>query len=353
MNTQFGDRFKSARLLSGMSLQDVAEKLSKSVTRQAIYRYEKGEVIPDSEMLTELSLIFNVQTDFFFRPMGVEIGEVAYRKLKMHSKDEIKIQEQTKDYLSRYIELEDILGIKVDFVNPLKDYPAVSEYANVNQAANILREAWNLGKNAMPNIAELLEDKNIKVVKLNADGAFDGLQTFANGTIPVIAYNEGKLSKKDRIRFTLLHELAHLLLRFDENLTHAQIEKLCNQFAGAMLLPESGIKYELGESRNRLSMNELGNIKKQYGISMQAIVMRANICNIVNDNYKRQFFNLMDENNWRIDEPFDFEGNEVSGRFDQLIYRALVEELISTSKAASLKNMSVLDFRSQIQIPMI
>ncbi|MCB9194853.1 MAG: ImmA/IrrE family metallo-endopeptidase [Flavobacteriales bacterium] len=349
MNSVFAERFKSARLLSGLSLQDVADRLSKSVTRQAIYRYEKGEVIPDSETIAELSNLFNVRTDFFFRTTTVEIGAVEYRKLKIPAKEETRIKEQTKDYLSRYLELEDILGIKVDFVNPLKDYPAVTEYANVNQAANILRDKWGLGSSAISNIAELLEDKNIKVLKIKADGRFDGLQTYANRKIPVIAYNINELdNKKDRIRFTLLHELAHLLLRFNESITHNQKEKLCHQFAGAMLFPDSAIKQELGEFRHRLSINELGNIKKQYGISMQAIVMRANICKIVNDNYKRQFFNMMEDNGWRIDEPVNYEGNEESGRFDQLIFRALAEELISISKAAALKNMSVAELKKQM-----
>lgn len=351
MNNIFAERFKSARLLNGFSLQDVVDKLSRTITRQAIYRYEKGEVIPDSEMIDEFSKLFNVRPDFFFNPMSVEIGEVNYRKLKISAKEEIRIQEQTKDYLSRYLEIEEILGIKYDFVNPLKDYPAVSEYANVNQAANILRKEWKLGTGAMPNIAELLEDKHIKVLKIKADGNFDGLQTYANGTIPVIAYNESQMdNKKDRLRFTLLHELGHLLLDFNESLTHKQIETLCHQFAGAMLLPDAAIKQELGEHRKQLSINELGNIKKQYGISMQAIVMRANVCKIVNNNYTRQFFKMMDDNNWRIDEPFDYNGHEESGRFDQLIYRAVVEELISMSKAAALKNMTLAEFKANTKM---
>lgn len=86
MNSNFADRFKSARLLSGFSLQDVADKLTKSVTRQAIYRYEKGEVIPDSETIAELSKLFNVRPDFFFNTTVVEIGEVSYRKLKIPAK---------------------------------------------------------------------------------------------------------------------------------------------------------------------------------------------------------------------------------------------------------------------------
>lgn len=348
MSSIFSERFKSARLLSGLSLQEVADSLEKNVTRQAIYRYEKGEVLPDSKTLDELSKLFNVRSDFFFREAKVEIGTVEYRKLKISAKEESRIQEQTKDYLSRYLEIEEILGIKTEFVNPLNGFPKVSSYANVNAAAELLRDKWNLGLIAISNIAELLEDKHIKILKLNADAGFDGLQTMANQTIPVIAYNERQMNKKDRIRFTLLHELAHLLLSFDENLTHKDIETLCHQFAGAMLLPEKVIKEELGAFRHRLSVNELGNIKKQYGISMQAIVLRANVCGIVNTNFTKQFFTIMKDNGWKIDEPVDFEGHEESGRFEQLVYRALSEELISISKAAALKNMSLAAFKQQM-----
>lgn len=345
MKSLFAERFKSARLLNGLSLQDVADKLGNKITRQAIYRYEKGEVIPDSEMLDELSKVFGVRSDFFFRAIKVEIGEVEYRKLNLPSKEETIIKEKTRDYLSRYLEIEEILSVKTDFVNPLEGFPAVSEYANVNQAALLLRQAWNLGDGAISNIAELLEDKHIKVVKLNNHNNFDGLQTMVNGTIPVIAYNDIRSKNTDRIRFTLLHELAHLLLKFDPKLTHMRMEKLCHQFAGAMLLPEKALVQEIGNSRSRLELMELGNIKKQYGISMQAIVMRANVCGIVGDKYKKEFFDLFESNGWKSDEPINYNNNEESGRFEQLIYRALAEELISISKAATLMNLSLQEFK--------
>lgn len=346
MNLQFGERFKSARLLSGLSLQDVADRVSKSLTRQAIYRYEKGEVIPDSKLLAELSALFNVRPDFFFRETQVEIGTVEYRRLIMPAKEERKIEEQTKDYLSRYLELENILGIAEAFEHPLKNFKVVSTYSDVNEAADQLREKWDLGAHALPNIAEMLEDKGIKIVKLSASGEFDGLQTFANGSIPVIAYNERKSMCKERIRFTLLHELAHLLLRFSPELNANARERLCHQFAGAMLLPEPRIIEELGAKRKRLSLHELENVKRQYGISVQAIVMRAHICGIINTNYKGQLFDLLEVSKLANNESLF----EESGRFDQLIYRALVEELISMSKAAALKNMSVAEFKSNAQM---
>jgi Predicted Zn peptidase len=351
MKTVFAERFKSARLMNGFSLQDLANALDTQLSRQALHRYEKGEVIPDAEKITLLSRALNVSPDYFFRSTKVELGEIEYRKLsKMPQKEASIIKEKTKEYLSRYLELEEILGLDNKFCNPLADIGEVSTYEQVNQAAEKLREKWGLGNNgAIFNAVELLEDKNIKVVKLDVDEDFDGLQTYINGTIPVIAYNIKKANKPDRIRFTILHELAHLLISFG-NITEKQKETLCHQFAGAMLLPEGTIKAELGEHRNKLSTLELANIKKQYGISMQAIAMRAKSCGIINEHYTKQFFFIFKQMNWRVDEPYDYAGVEESNRFEQLLFRALIEEQISMSKAASLRNQSLAEFKKEHQM---
>lgn len=350
MKEIFSERFKSARLMKGFSLQDLADAMENSVSRQALHRYEKGEVIPDSEKINLLSKALDVNPDYFFRNTKVELGEVEYRKLsKMPKKEAAIIKEKTKEYLSRYLELEEILGLGIEFKDPLKDFGSITSYEQVNKAANKLREDWSLGNGSIFNVVELLEDKHIKVVKLDVDEDFDGLQTFVNGTIPVVAYNVKKTNKPDRIRFTLLHELAHLLLKFGD-ITKRQKETLCHQFAGAILLPEKTIKAELGEHRNKLSINELGNIKKQYGISIQAIVMRAKDCGIINEYYTKQFFFMIKQMNWKIDEPVEYSGAEESNRFEQLLFRALVEDQISISKAASLKNQSLADFRKENQM---
>ncbi len=349
MKALFAERFKSARLMKGFSLQNLADALDSQLSRQALHRYEKGAVIPDSEKINLLSKALNVSPDYFFRSTKVELSEVEFRKLsKMPHREASIIKELTKEKLSRYLELEEILGLANEFDNPLKNVGVVTSYEQVNEAAKQLRQVWSLGNSAIFNVVELLEDKNIKVVKLNVDEAFDGLQTFVNGNIPVVAYNSNKINKPDRIRFTLLHELAHLLLEFGD-VPERQKETLCHQFAGAMLLPEETLKVELGEHRNKLSSLELGNIKKQYGISMQAIVMRAKDCNIINDHYTKQFFFLIKQLNWKVDEPVEYQGVEESNRFEQLLFRALIEEQISMSKAASLSNQSLAEFKKEHQ----
>jgi predicted HTH domain antitoxin len=50
---------------------------------------------------------------------------------------------------------------------------------------------------------------------------------------------------------------------------------------------------------------------------------------------------------YRVNEPVDYKGMEQSNRFSQLLFRALAEEFISMSKAASLKNQKLAEFRKE------
>lgn len=346
MNQIFANRLRSARLLNGFSLQDLADKIDNKISRQAIFKYESGAVVPNSEMINILADVLNVRPDYFSRETTVEIGQIEFRKqTNFSSKEQKKVIEQTREYLSRYLELEMILNLEPLFQNPLKNIDVIRTKHQIDNATEELRDKWELGMDSICNVAELLEENGIKIIEVHADGLFDGLQTLVNDKVPVIAYNSKLSNKPDRIRFTLLHELAHLLLTFSDDLSYTQREKLCHQFAASMLLPKKALVQELGIKRNKISIQELGNIKKEYGISIQAIVMRALDCEIIDSGFVGRFFNYLNLMNWKIDEPISYDGVEKSKRFDQLLYRALSEEQVSTSKAAALKNMKLADFR--------
>jgi Zn-dependent peptidase ImmA (M78 family)/DNA-binding XRE family transcriptional regulator len=347
MSQLFAERLKSARSMNGLSLQDLADKLGNRVSRQALHKYEKGEVLPDSEMTTLLSEILNVRPEYFYREIRVELGEIEFRKLKkVPAKEENRIIEQVKDYLSRYLELEEIVGITSKYANPLEGWPEINDFEGVEKAAQKVREYWNMGSDPISNSIELLEDNHIKVIDIEAGDGFDGMQTIVNGNVPVIAINVHRVKKDDRKRFTAMHELGHLLLPI-KHLPENKKEILCHQFAAAMLFPAKSAKNELGEHRNKLMVQELGVLKQQYGISIQAIAMRAKDLGIISDNYCRQFFFFINQMGWKVDEPIEYSGVEKSNRFDQLLFRALAEEQISISKAAALKNQKLAEFRNQ------
>jgi Zn-dependent peptidase ImmA (M78 family)/DNA-binding XRE family transcriptional regulator len=347
MHQLFAEKFKTARILKGLSLQQLADHLGNKVSRQALHKYEKGLVVPDSEMIGLLATTLGVRPDFFFRSTTIELGPIEFRKLtNLPAKEEYRFVEQVRDILSRYLELEEILSIQTSFVNHIKDC-MINSIDDINAAASKIREKWKLGSDPIFNTIELLEDNHIKVIEVESKEAFDGMQTWVNENIPVIAINATKERSNDRKRFTVLHELAHLLLPL-QGVNQKLKEKYCHQFAAAMLLPKETAIMELGKSRKKLMIQELGAMKKQYGISIQAIVARARDLNIITETYYKQFFFYINHMGWKTQEPYTYDGVEKSNRFEQLLFRALAEELISISKAAALCNKSVAEFKEDL-----
>ncbi len=340
-------RIKSARALAGFSLRELSQKMNDIVSHNAIKKYEKAEMMPDSKVLIALSEALAVKTDYFFRPYTVEIDNIEFRKKSsLLSKEVSSIKENVTDTISRYLEVEQFLGINSTFDNPIKGIK-IKNGNDVEKAVEELLSKWKLGYNALPNVIELLEDNEIKVIELDELDSFDGLSGFANGVIPVIVVN--KNFPVERKRFTALHELGHLLLAFDKELTKKDIEKLCHRFAGSMLMPKSTFVKEIGNTRSQISLSELVAIKESYGISIQAIMARAKDLGVINEERYiafRKWINI--DINRKSEVGYgSYIGRENSTRFKQLLYRATSEELISMSKAANLANQKLASYRDE------
>lgn len=347
MLANFGERLKSARKISGLSMAALAEKAGQTVTKQAISKYEKGQMNPGGDALVALSRALGVKSEYFFRSQKVSLAELEFRKKsRLARKDEERIKYRTLDFLERYLEIEDVLSDKAVFKNPLSE-PDISMAEDAEKAALEVRRKWKLGEAPISNLMELLEDKRIRIHEIETDENFNGIAAWTED-IPVIAVRlQDDLLRK---RFTISHELGHILLNIHERNDRKAREKLCHIFAGAFLVPEKVIKTELGEKRSKIALWELKKIKGIYGISIQAIMARARHLEIVSEYTYRNFCITVRKQGWKTDEPGEYSGKEHANRFDQLVYRAAAEEIITFSRAAELLNMSLSKFRRALQI---
>jgi Zn-dependent peptidase ImmA (M78 family) len=196
---------------------------------------------------------------------------------------------------------------------------------------------------------ELLEDKGVRILEVDLLSDFDGLSAWAD-EVPVITVN--KNHDLVRKRFTIIHELAHLILEFNE-CTGRDLERLCHSWAGAFLIPKEKMIEELGSHRRKITFMELKKLKGIYGISIMALMARAKGLGIINDNTYKGFFIHAGQNGWRsgkVPEPGDYVGREYANRFRQLISWAVAEEIITMSKGAELMNISLAEFRKGFQI---
>jgi Zn-dependent peptidase ImmA (M78 family)/DNA-binding XRE family transcriptional regulator len=332
-------RIRNARKLQLLSQQEVANEVG--VSKQMISKYEKGESIPDSSKLIKLANLFGQKVDYFFRAFKVELGEVSFRKKSSFSqKRQDSLKEWIKIKLENYLYLEETLSIDSSFDNIIANN-TIHSIEDIEKAVLKLRNTWNIGMDPVHNIIQILEDKEIKVIELDvADAEFDGLACFVDNKYPVIVVNHN--FPVERKRFTLLHELAHLLLNFPNCDTKTE-EQFCNKFASAFLLPKKIMIEDLGNKRKNISQQELIAIQKKYGISIQAIFYRLVDAKILSKAQLKKFFQKINDNP-KLKEDIDssrFETLEYSDRYERLVYRAVSEENITVSKASSLLNKDI------------
>ena len=86
----------------------------------------------------------------------------------------------------------------------------------------------------------------------------------------------------------------------------------------------------------------------EIGAFVQAILYRAKDLGIITPNYFKSYIIELSAKRMKANEPWKLEGKEESHRFRQLLYRAIGEEIISTSKAAALANIKLADLRDEL-----
>lgn len=329
-------RLQQARKATGMSLREVAERVG--VSHAAIKKYEDGASVPPSDMLIKLSQALDVRVAYFFRPQTVVLDGLEYRKHSALPKKRLNaITHAVIDQIERRIELEGLFPQPPQaFVIP-KNLPTVEDMTHAETAAEQVRKAWQLGMNPIPDLIGTLESQGIRVFITEDDGDkhFDGLAAHAGG-VPVVVV--GRHWPGDRQRFTLAHELGHLLLTscIDAAL---DAELVCNRFAGAFLFPKQAVLQELGKHRSAIELQELALLKAEYGLSMGGILYRARDLGIVSATYRQTQADLFKAKGWHLTEPGPAYPAEKAHHFEQLVFHALAEDYIGESKAAELLNI--------------
>lgn len=341
----FGRRLAQGRRMRALSLRGLAERMHGAVSYNALHKYEQGEMMPDSTVLIAVAEALDLDLDFFFRPFTAELGEINFRKRSgLGAKEEVAIRARAVDYFERHLEIEAVLGLKETLQTSLAG-KSVCSADEVEAAADRLRTDWKLGEDAIPSVIEMLESRGLPVVEVDAPKAFDGFSGWADGR-PLIVVGRWLDSDLARKRFTLLHELAHLLLKF--KVKGRECEHFCHRFAGAMLIPRSVFVRELGGHRTRIAIQELLDMKARYGLSLAAIMRRASDLGLVGEADYRQFCVFYKIKGWHKQEPGGFVGSESSSRFEQLVLHAAAEDHISASKGASLLNTTLEEFRDKV-----
>jgi Zn-dependent peptidase ImmA (M78 family)/DNA-binding XRE family transcriptional regulator len=340
-----GQRLYRARKATGLSLRDLGAQVG--LTHAAIKKYEDEQATPSSTTLLKLANALNVRAEYFFRQATVVIDRIEYRKRSTLPKKRLTaIEHEVVDQIERRIELENLFpSPTVTPFAPVRGLPErIRDLAQIEEAAEAVRNAWMLGFDPILDLVDVLETHGIRVFEIDAhaDLKFDGLAAFVN-QMPIIVV--GSNWPGDRQRFTLAHELGHLMLG-DRLADGIKEEVACNRFAGAFLIPRQSVTQELGAHRRYIELKELALLKEEFGLSMAGILYRARDLEIVSSAWCESQMKLFRFKRWHVTEPGKPYPPEKAHVFEQLIFHALGEEYIGESKAAELMKMSLTTFQT-------
>jgi Zn-dependent peptidase ImmA (M78 family) len=345
-------RLRQARTMRGLSLRALAEALGGEVSHNALAKYEGEEMMPGSQLLGRLADVLGQPPDYFFRPFTLQLKRVRFRKrARLAGKAAEAICEQAREYFERYHEIEEVLGEARAFDEKLNIAP-VKTPEDAEKAADALRKKWKLGCDPLPNFVELLEIKGIKVYEIDAEsGDFDGFSAETDAG-PVIVLSRHLNSNLLRKRMTGVHELAHIVLPLPDNLSEKDEEAIVRRFAGAFLLPKDTFIAEFGKIRKGISLEELIELKVNFGASILAIMMRARQLGLMSEAVFVRFWQQRG-GKWRSAkcEPGDdrYKGNETHSRFRQLVLRAVAEDQITMTRGASLLRQPLTSLREELR----
>lgn len=347
-----GIKLRVARSASGLSLRALAGAMGGIVSAQAIGKYEREEDMPSSRVLMALAAALNVTEEYLLREGELVLEGVDFRKKAGTSaREEAALEARAIQMLERYLTLEDLLQMRsVDWEQPRSAPHPVLDMRDAEDAARSVREDWGLGNDPIPQLAELLEERGIKILSLDLneiDGLAAEVRRKDRGAARVIVIKRSSWS--ERKRFSLAHELGHMVIAPSGGVDE---EKAAHRFAGAFLMPADALRAEVGTNRSSISIGELVALKKRFGVSIQALTYRCKDLGIISQAAFGRLFKIFAERGWRtapFEEPETMQPElEEPKRFERLCYRALAERIIGEARAAELLDISVRELDARL-----
>ncbi|MGQ7298036.1 ImmA/IrrE family metallo-endopeptidase [Quadrisphaera sp. KR29] len=239
---------------------------------------------------------------------------------------------------------------------PRCDVPTLGKFAP-QQAADVLRQRWDLGFGPIKNMLHLMEAKGVRVFSLPMEcQTVDAYSLYWKST-PVVVLTPGKTA--ERRRFDLAHELGHLVLHAElESFQGQQAENEANAFAAAFLMPREGL---LARPLRSATFDVLLREKARWQVSAMALAHRLHELKFFSDWEYRSACIELSRQGYRRSEPggIPHETSLMLGKVllalrRKKIYPGAIADEIGISRedfSAHLLGLTVLNVPSGTEVP--
>lgn len=328
------ERIKRLRLVRRWDQEKLAYKAH--VSTATISNIERGRVAPTTEQIVEIANAFGYSSEFLTAEMGMlPTTRPWLRAYADASKREADARTAATTLAAEYVRslrlkpLPNLVPIwtrSIDGDDTIEDAAAEARHlAEIEPDAvvtNAMRAAERLGCIVLPLESEL--------------GRHLGMSVRADDMPIVSVAKSGSGVPGDRQRWTVAHELGHLVLHGNapppRNAQEARrMEDQAHRFAGAFLCPEDALVETL-EGRP-VTLNTLVDMKFMWGVAVKALVHRCETLGIIDPEHARSLYKQISARKWTKKEPIHVPPESAQWFERTLVRKSEAEDLPTACKA--------------------
>lgn len=228
------------------------------VPRELVTMWESGNRKPNLKQLEELSRLYRADVSYLLGETDIKLShdekQLLYRGIEH---DQPNVRAEIERWLKFLDEWGDLVADEPDFKKArfpkeLDEGPTFTDTRKAATKAKHLRQTFNLGNYALPDLFVFLDEQNVLVCQAKLGTIGDGTQNISG-----VFFNHQALgycilvnsqTSKGRQTFTLAHEFAHALFHYgmppwiiSRQGADESCEFFANAFASHLLVPSSGL----------------------------------------------------------------------------------------------------------------
>jgi len=303
-----GYRVRLARELSCLTQSDMADEIG--VTQSAIAQIESGRFQPSVDVVDALSARLGFPATFFSLddPPHFPSGSLLFRAHANLSSSE---KAEAERYGQIVYEASITLGKRVKNKTPLRLPQLDEEPTDIVTAAQLTRDALSMSPDMpIPHLIRAVEQIGVLVFaipvhlpKREAYSLWSRVKTLWSSSElmrPVIVVFAGVPG--DRLRFSVAHELGHLVMHQAIRGVSHELEKDADKFAVELLMPSEAMTQEILAP---VTINSLASLKARWGVSIKSLLRRAKELDVISDRQYRYLRERMAQYGWERQEPYE------------------------------------------------
>lgn len=288
----YGERLRQVRELHRLTQSDLAGQVV-GLTQPRLSRLEKDLTAPDDELIETFAALTGVRSEF--------LGRRPTPDLQGHSpqfRSRTRLTSSAKAAALQWARLvaEEYERLRATAQRlPVRLTPQLGA-TPTEAAAYARREMGFSASEPLPYLILSLERAGVTVLGLPYSvDALDAFCAWRDGD-PVIAVLAG--APGDRLRFSVAHELGHLLLHATRKLDSAERE--ADEFAAELLTPLHAIGPAMPPT---VTLRGLTVLKSRWGVSVKSLVRRAREVGAVDQQRSTSLYRQMSARGWSRLEP--------------------------------------------------